>query len=83
MAFITKESKSVVLARFKKERLLRFGLEESREIDRVIEVLEYDQIFKKVRILGIIPLTPGIAQLLGFYFTTAFGYIINIIMPSS
>jgi hypothetical protein len=40
MFFITKENKSVYLARLKKERLLRFGQKESREVDRVIEVLE-------------------------------------------
>ena len=61
LTFITKESKSVELLRIKKERILRFGLQEDTNIDRVIEVLEFDRIFKKVKILGMIPLTPGVA----------------------
>ena len=81
MYFITKENKSVELARVKKERLLRFGLKESREVDRMIEVLEYDEIFRRVMILGIIPLTPGIAKGLAMYFTTAAGYMVNVIKP--
>lgn len=81
LSFITKESKSVELARIKKEHLLRFGMKEDRNVDRVIEVLEYELIFKKVKILAVIPLTPGVAKLLGFYFTTALGYIFKIVSP--